>query len=124
MKPVSASVLPQHCNIFSGLYAADHGSHTPLQDDGTSVGSIQRRMCETERHRQMSELVGAMIVGGWGVLKCTLAVDNDRTVHGVHSDTVAFSLNIPHQVYYLCLPHLLTRTPPEWLKKTILEILS
>ena len=25
-----------------------------------------------------------------GVLKCTLVVDNDRTVHGVHTDTVAF----------------------------------
>ena len=24
------------------------------------------------------------------MLKCTLVVDNDRTVHGVHSNTVAF----------------------------------
>ena len=47
-KPVSASVLQQHCNV-SGLYSTDHGPHTPPQDDGTSVGSIQRRMCETER---------------------------------------------------------------------------
>ena len=103
-KPVSASVLQQHCNV-SGLYSTDHGSHTP-QDDGTSVGSIQRRMCETERHRQLSELVGAIIVRG-GVLKCTLVVEYDRTVHGVHTDTVAFSLNTPDHVQYLCLSTLI-----------------
>ena len=33
MKPIFASVLQQHCKL-QGWYSTDHGSHTPLQDDG------------------------------------------------------------------------------------------
>ena len=32
-KPIFASVLQQHCNL-QDWYSTDHGSHTPLQDDG------------------------------------------------------------------------------------------
>ena len=32
-KSVSASVLQQHCK-YQSWYSTDHGSHTPLQDEG------------------------------------------------------------------------------------------
>ena len=46
---------------------------------------------------------GAMFVRG-GVFKSTLVVDNDRTVHGVHTNTAAFSPSV------LCSDHPLMRT--------------
>ena len=36
-----------------------------------------------------------------GVLKFTLVVDSDTTVHDVHTDTVAFSPRVFDHVYYL-----------------------
>ena len=55
-------------------------------------------------------------------LKFTLVVGNDTTLHRVHTDTVAFS----HAVLIkcsICSDHQsLTRTPNEWLKKTIHDI--
>ena len=69
--------------------------------DRSSVGCVKQK--DTDNCR---ELVGAIIVRG-GVLKCTLVVEYDRTVHGVHTDTVAFSLNIPDHVQYLCLSTLI-----------------
>ena len=44
-KPVSASLL-QHCK-FAGLVHCWHGSHTPLQDDGTTVGRCPQ---QKEKH--------------------------------------------------------------------------
>ena len=35
-KPVSASVLQQHCKVLQDWYSTDRGSHTPLQDGGSS----------------------------------------------------------------------------------------
>ena len=52
--------LLQYYNSIANLqvwYSTDHGSHTSLQDDGTLVGSSQRWMCKTERHRQLLEFV-------------------------------------------------------------------
>ena len=79
-KPVSASVLLQPCK-FAGLYSADHGSHTPLQDvpgiaqlwQRADVGRADRRC----RNRQLSVLVVNIEMGAklsetrrvWALLK-------------------------------------------------------
>ena len=54
----SQSLLQHHNNTASlqDLHSADHGSHTPLQEDWTSVESSRRLRCRTE-NRQLSELV-------------------------------------------------------------------
>ena len=46
----SQSLLQYYNNIASlqDWYFTDHGSHTPLQDDGTSAESSRRWMCNTE----------------------------------------------------------------------------
>ena len=52
--------LLQYYNKVASLqecYSTDHGSHTPLHEDGTSVVSSRRRRCRTgHRNRQLSEL--------------------------------------------------------------------
>ena len=53
------------------------------------------------------------------VLKSTLVVDHDTTVHGVHADTVAFSLSVLIKCSFCSYHQSLTRTPHQWLKKTI-----
>ena len=51
-------------------------------------------------------------------MKFTLVVDNDTTLHGVQTDTVAFSPTVLIKCSICSYPHSLMRTPPEWLKKT------
>ena len=53
------------------------------------------------------------------LLKFTLVVDNDTTLHGVHTDTVAFSPSVLIKCD-ICSHHL-SRTPHERLKKVILN---
>ena len=53
------------------------------------------------------------------VLALTLVVDNDTTVHDVHSCTVAFSPSVLIKCSICSYHHTLTRTPHKWLKKTI-----
>ena len=50
------------------------------------------------------------------LLKFTLVVDNDTTVHDVHTDTVAFSSSVPIMCSICSYHQTLTRTPHEWLK--------
>ena len=56
---------------------------------------------------------------GGGVLKSTLVFDTDTTVHGVHTDTVAFSPSVLVECSFCSYHQSLTRTSHEWLKKTI-----
>ena len=54
------------------------------------------------------------------LLKFTLVVDNDRTsLHGVHTDTVAFSPSVLIKCSICSCCWSLWCTPHEWLKKTI-----
>ena len=46
-----------------------------------------------------------------GVLKFTLAVDNDTTLHGVHTDMVAFSLAVQIKCSICSYHQSLTRAP-------------
>ena len=62
-QPVSASILQQRCK-FAGWYSSDHGSHTPLQDDGDGpmmylVTGLQTRRHE---HRPKEESTGKLEV--------------------------------------------------------------
>ena len=54
----------------------------------------------------------------FSVLKFTYVVDNDTTVHGVHTNTVAFSPSVLIKCS-ICSGHPLTHAPHERLKKTI-----
>ena len=52
-----AQYYKQHCK-FAGFVSTNHGSHTPLQEDGTSVESTRRRRRrKANRNRQLSQLV-------------------------------------------------------------------
>ena len=62
---------------------------------------------------------GSAITVREGVPKFTLVVDNDTTVHDAHKDTVAFSPSVLIKCSICSCPQTLTRTPHEWLKKTI-----
>ena len=53
------------------------------------------------------------------VLKLTLVVDNDTTLHGAKTDTVAFILSVLIKCSICSYHQLVTRTPHEWLKKSI-----
>ena len=53
------------------------------------------------------------------VLKLTLVVDNDTTLHGAYTDTVAFILSVLIKCSICSYHQLVTRTPHEWLKKSI-----
>ena len=53
------------------------------------------------------------------LLKFTHVVDNDTTVHDVHADTVAFRPSVLIKCSICSYHQTLTRTPHEWLKKTI-----
>ena len=63
----------------------------------------------------------AITVSG-GDLKLALAVDNDTTLHGVHTDTGAFRILTKCSI--CSYPQSLTRTPLEWLKKTVHDTYS
>ena len=54
-----------------------------------------------------------------GVLKFTDVVDIDSTLHGVETDTFAFSPSVLIMCNICSYRQSLTRTPHEWLKKTI-----
>ena len=55
-----------------------------------------------------------------GVLRFTLGIDNNTTLHGAHTDTIAFSRSsVLINCMFCSYPQLLARTPHEWLKKTI-----
>ena len=53
------------------------------------------------------------------LLKFTLVVDNDTTLNGAQTDTVAFSPTALIKCSICSYPQSLTRTPPEWLKKSL-----
>ena len=53
------------------------------------------------------------------MLKSTFVVDNDTALHGVLADTFVFSPTGLIKCSICSDPHSLTRTPLEWLKKTI-----
>ena len=53
------------------------------------------------------------------LLKFTPVVDNDTTLHGVHTDTVAFSPSVLIKCSICSCHQSLMRTTHEWLKKTI-----
>ena len=50
------------------------------------------------------------------LLKFTVLVGNDTTLHGVHADTVLSSPTVLVKCSVCSYPHSLTRTPPQWLK--------
>ena len=58
------------------------------------------------------------------LLKSTLVVNNDTTVYGVHTDTVAVSPTVLVKCSICSYPHVVTCTPSEWLKKTIHDKVS
>ena len=55
-----------------------------------------------------------------GVLSFTHVVDNDTTVHDVHTHTVAFSPSVLIKCIICSKHQTLTRTPHEWLKETVI----
>ena len=55
-------------------------------------------------------------------MKITLLVDNDTKLHGVQTDTVAFSPSVMIKCSISSSHQSLTRTPHEWLMKTIHSI--
>ena len=67
------------------------------------------------RFAHESCIKGSIIVRG-GVLKSTLDVDKDTTLHGVRTDTVAFSPTVLIMCSICSSPQSLSL---EWLKKTI-----
>ena len=98
-------------NVFS-LFQPDsvnEGHPDHLRDDSLLV---------LPRFAHESCIKGAITVRG-GVLKFTLVVDNDTTLHGGRTDTVAFSPTVPIECSVCSHPHALTHTSLEWLKKTI-----
>ena len=61
---------------------------------------------------------GVIIVRA-GVLKFTVVVDDDTTLHDEHTDKVACSPTVLIKCSISSCSHSLTRTPLEWLEKTI-----
>ena len=61
--PIFASVLQQHCKLQDG-YSADHGSHTPQQDDGDQpmLGGVEGADSETPRDRNRNRQLSVLIV--------------------------------------------------------------
>ena len=53
-KPVSVSVLQQHASL-QDWYAIDHGSYTPLQDDGDEPMMDQVTVLQIWRHEHRPE---------------------------------------------------------------------
>ena len=67
----------------------------------------------------VNECLSDLITETFVVLKFTLVVDNDTTLHDVHTDTVAFHLPVVIKCMICFYPQSLTRIPPRWLQRTI-----
>ena len=61
--------------------------------------------------------IKCVIIVTAGVLKFTVVVDDDTTLHDEHTDKVAFSPTVLIKCSICSCSHSLTRTPLEWLEK-------
>ena len=79
----------------------------------TNLRNVSLLVLPRFAHESCSKV--AITVRG-GVLKW-LAVDNDTTLHGVHTDTIAFSSSVQMKCSICFCHQSLTRAPHECLKK-------
>ena len=95
--------------------------HSASCERGVNEGLRNVSLMVLPRFAHESCIKVAITVRG-GVLKFTLVVGHDTTLHGVHTDTVGFSLCGLIKCSVCSHHQSLTRTPDERLKKTIHDI--